>query len=271
MLILHFWAKCNLHFIKVEAEQQAVSNYHIIKCLLWREWKRELLHDFRDWVMQWQIKLQLFISGRLWGTYSKFEEIPLSCKYSFSWKLRRSLCRPSRPYGNSFCSFGFRNGNQSVCSFQWLWKPLFPMLPSVNGKPSWLLILNYYHGWVLFFQIHKAVGFGDDNQMPNAFVIRWNAHPDLTLCKMYLKYALRSSLWLSGLRIWHCHCYGFGRCCGTDAIPGPGTSTCCGCGQEEKEQQTKNKICIESLLRSRCHWAFEGQKRHGPFSVRDYS
>lgn len=131
---MHFWVKCNLHFIKVEAEQQAVSNYHIIKCLLWREWKRELLRDFRDWVMKRQIKLQLFISGRLQRTYWGFEKIPLSCQYSFSRRLRRSVHCPSRPYKNGFCSLGFRNGNQSVYFSQWLWKPLSPMLIFVNGK-----------------------------------------------------------------------------------------------------------------------------------------
>ena len=35
------------------------------------------------------------------------------------------------------------------------------------------------------------------------------------------------SWWLSGLRIWHCHCYG------TDSIPGLGTSAWLWCGQKE--------------------------------------
>lgn len=161
MLILHFWVKCNLHFIKVEAEQQAVSNYHIIKCLLGREWKRELLHAFRDWVMQWQIKLQLFISERLQGTYSGFEEIPLSCQYSFSWKLKQSFHCPSRLHGNGFCSFGFRNGNQSIYSSQWLWKPQFPMLIFANGKHhqynSYLIItVDEFH----LFKFTKELALG---------------------------------------------------------------------------------------------------------------
>ena len=29
----------------------------------------------------------------------------------------------------------------------------------------------------------------------------------------------------SGLRIWCCHCYGLGHCCGISSIPGPGIST----------------------------------------------
>ena len=31
--------------------------------------------------------------------------------------------------------------------------------------------------------------------------------------------------WLCGLRIWLCHCYGWGHCCGVSLIPGLGTST----------------------------------------------
>ena len=33
--------------------------------------------------------------------------------------------------------------------------------------------------------------------------------------------------WFLRLRIWHCHCSGLCRCCGTVSIPGPGTSACC--------------------------------------------
>ena len=33
-------------------------------------------------------------------------------------------------------------------------------------------------------------------------------------------------LWLSGLRIWHCHCCGSDYSCGMGLIPGPGTSPC---------------------------------------------
>ena len=44
---------------------------------------------------------------------------------------------------------------------------------------------------------------------------------------------LRSSLWLSGLRIWHCHCCGCGYSCGAGSTPGLGTSTCCGCRKDK--------------------------------------
>lgn len=38
-------------------------------------------------------------------------------------------------------------------------------------------------------------------------------------------------LWLSGLRLGHCHCSGSCHCCAVDLIPGPGTATCYGLGQ----------------------------------------
>ena len=40
--------------------------------------------------------------------------------------------------------------------------------------------------------------------------------------------------WLSGLRIWHCHCSSLGYCCGVGLIPGLRTSTCCEHGQINK-------------------------------------
>ena len=44
----------------------------------------------------------------------------------------------------------------------------------------------------------------------------------------------RVLLWHSGLRIWHCHWCGSGRCWGIGLIPGLGTSTICGHGQKKK-------------------------------------
>ena len=40
-------------------------------------------------------------------------------------------------------------------------------------------------------------------------------------------------LWLSGLRIQHCHCNGLGYCCGMGLIPGLGTSACPRYGQKK--------------------------------------
>ena len=42
-------------------------------------------------------------------------------------------------------------------------------------------------------------------------------------------------LWYSWLRIWHCHCSGPGRCCGTGSISGQRISTCHRQGQKKKE------------------------------------
>ena len=42
-------------------------------------------------------------------------------------------------------------------------------------------------------------------------------------------------LWLSGLRIWCCHCCGSGYCSGTGSVPGLRTSACRRCSQEKKK------------------------------------
>ena len=45
---------------------------------------------------------------------------------------------------------------------------------------------------------------------------------------------IHSSWWLSRLKIWQCHYFGSGYCCGVGLILGPGASTCCRHGQKEK-------------------------------------
>ena len=55
------------------------------------------------------------------------------------------------------------------------------------------------------------------------------------------KPSLGVPLWLSGLRIHHCHCSGSCCCCSTGSIPGPGTSICHKCSQKEKN---KNKSLL---------------------------
>ena len=47
-------------------------------------------------------------------------------------------------------------------------------------------------------------------------------------------------LWLSWLRIHHCHCSSLGHGCGMGSIPGPGTSTCCKDGQKKKKKKTSS-------------------------------
>ena len=53
-----------------------------------------------------------------------------------------------------------------------------------------------------------------------ALVLNWQVSWEVKTC--YLCSGV--PLWLSGLRIQHCHCCGSGHCCGTGSIPGPGTS-----------------------------------------------
>ena len=41
--------------------------------------------------------------------------------------------------------------------------------------------------------------------------------------------------WLGKLKIWHCHCCGWGCCCGTGSIPGLGTATCHRCSRQQQK------------------------------------
>ena len=49
----------------------------------------------------------------------------------------------------------------------------------------------------------------------------------------------RAPWWLSGLRMWHCHCYGLGHCCGTGSVPGLDTSACHQCSTKTKKGRHK--------------------------------
>ena len=58
---------------------------------------------------------------------------------------------------------------------------------------------------------------------------------------------VQSSLWLSGLRTWSCHCYGDG------SIPGPGTLTCLWHGQNKQTNNPppkKNQKTLDLSLKS---------------------
>ena len=48
-------------------------------------------------------------------------------------------------------------------------------------------------------------------------------------------------VWLSRLRIWHCHYSGLGHYIDMGSIPGLGTSTCHGCDPKMKQSKTKTK------------------------------
>ena len=53
-------------------------------------------------------------------------------------------------------------------------------------------------------------------------------------------------LWLSVLRIWHCHYSDLGPCCGSCSVPGAGTSTCCRWGQKKFFLLLKNAVICTS-------------------------
>ena len=50
--------------------------------------------------------------------------------------------------------------------------------------------------------------------------------------------AFKGSLWLGRVRIWRCHCCGYGYCSGGGSIPGPGTSAWRG-------QETKKAVLLQ--------------------------
>ena len=58
----------------------------------------------------------------------------------------------------------------------------------------------------------------------------------------------RVPLWLSGLRIWHCHYSGSDHCCGVGLIPGLGTFACHGHGQKKKKLNKKIKCHIPGVI-----------------------
>ena len=77
-------------------------------------------------------------------------------------------------------------------------------------------------------------------------------------------------LWLSGLRIQHCHWSSLGRCCGAGSIPAPGTSTCHGHGQKKKEprgrerlNQQRESAAGQGRVGSGSPWAMGGMSRGG--------
>ena len=53
--------------------------------------------------------------------------------------------------------------------------------------------------------------------------------------------------WLSGLRLWHCHCCGCGYCCDSGLIPGLGNSACCRYSQKKKKEKRSIISTLEEL------------------------
>ena len=70
----------------------------------------------------------------------------------------------------------------------------------------------------------------------------------LLLCFTHVTYPFQNEFgglpwWLSGLRIWHCHCSCSGCCCDMGSISSPEIFSCCGQGQKKK------KISLGKALR----------------------
>ena len=79
-------------------------------------------------------------------------------------------------------------------------------------------------------------------------------------------------IWLSTLRIWHCHYSGSGHCCGSGSVPSPGTSACLGRGQQQtnkskspyynylEKQLTNPRSPIESIYYFE-NWSVKGKEQ----------
>ena len=83
-----------------------------------------------------------------------------------------------------------------------------------------------------------------------AFDVKWHLYGKLDERTQALEFPLWHSgigsisgcVWMrarslaqhSRLRIPGCHCFGIGRTCGSDVIPGPGTSMCCRAAKKER-------------------------------------
>ena len=58
---------------------------------------------------------------------------------------------------------------------------------------------------------------------------------------------LGDPVWLSRLRVQHCHFSSLGCCCGAGLIPGLGISTCHRCGQKKKSGKSSQCVTMGSL------------------------
>ena len=65
--------------------------------------------------------------------------------------------------------------------------------------------------------------------------------------KHVLKQSQGVPWWLSGLRLWCCHCCSSGYYCGVGLSPCPGTSACHGHGQKKPQSQMKHIYGLRPL------------------------
>ena len=99
-----------------------------------------------------------------------------------------------------------------------------------------MLLFVYHFGFTLHSHLNSLLPFRLECER------FWS-----TAMVLHKKIFSRIPWWLRGLRIWHCHCYGLGHCCGVGSIPGLGTSACHGCGQNKNKKrysQSVNPILI---------------------------
>ena len=93
----------------------------------------------------------------------------------------------------------------------------------------------YYGGYRHEFQSHSALNNSCNHSGHGAFKMCNRGTEFCTVFNLNLKTHIQSSLLVSRLRIWLCHCNCLGHCCGTGSIPLPGTSAYHGCGQLKKK------------------------------------
>ena len=89
------------------------------------------------------------------------------------------------------------------------------------------------------------VSLSNQNEKGLGLIHCWILRAHSSVLQVLYKQVLGVPWWLSGLRIWHCHCCGLGCCCGTDSVPGPRTCAWHGHSQtkpnQNKQIKKKNK------------------------------
>ena len=80
---------------------------------------------------------------------------------------------------------------------------------------------------------------------------------DMALSELDIFNTSWTSLWRSGLRIWHCYCSGLGHCYGVGWIPGLGTSIYHGCDQTNKQTKKLNFLFHQSFIMNICEYISE--------------
>ena len=106
------------------------------------------------------------------------------------------------------------------------------------GKTTTTERILYYSGYT------RSLGGQNDSSSP---------YPTASLEKILEDNLIKKStqgvpMWLNGLRIWHCHCSGWGCCYGARLIPGLRTCTCCGRGQKKMKSTQEFPLWYTELM-----------------------